>query len=78
MVGAVEIFNGLAKRSPATYGTSPPLDALDVLVSATLTTHLFAATDLELRASFQRSEREYPGLDRESIPGTRLVATAGR
>ena len=73
MVGALEVSNGLARRSPATYGTSPPLDALDVLVSATLTTHLFAATDLELRASFQRSEREYPGLDRESIPGTRFV-----
>lgn len=74
-VGELEVLDGLAMRSPATYGTSPPLFALDVLVSATLTTRLFAATDLELRASFQRSVREYPGLDRESIPGTRLVDT---
>ena len=60
-------------RSPAPYATTPPLDAFDVLVSATLTTRLSSATDLEFRASFQRSAREYPGADREPIPGTRLV-----
>ena len=73
VVAALDVGGGLAMRSPAPYGTTPPLDALDMLVSSTLTTKLFGATDLELRASFQRSVREYPGVGSEPIPGTRLV-----
>ena len=73
LAGALQVSHGLAMRSPAPYGTTPPLEALDVLVSATLTTRPSSATDLEFRASFQRSAREYPGADREPIPGTRLV-----
>lgn len=73
MVAALEVSDGLAMRSPAPYGTTPPLDALDMLVSSTLTTNLFAVADLEFRAGFQRSVREYPGVGSEPIPGTRLV-----
>ena len=60
-------------RFPAPYATTPSLEALDVLVSATLTTRMSSSIDLEFRASFQRSAREYPGANREPIPGTRLV-----
>ena len=73
MAAALEDSRGLAKRFPTPYGTTPPLEALDVLISATLTTRPFAAADLEFRASFQRSTREHPGVNKESIPGTRLV-----
>ena len=73
LAAALEVSKGLARRFPASYGTTPPLEALDVLVSATLTTRPFGAADLEFRASFQRSTREHPGVSREPIPGTRLV-----
>ena len=73
MAAALKDSRGLAKRFPASYGTTPPLEALDVLISATLTTRPLAAADLEFRASFQRSTREHPGVNKESIPGTRLV-----
>ena len=73
LAAALEVSDGLAMRSPALYGTTPPLEALDVLISTTLTTRLSAAADLEFRASFQRSAREYPGVRREAVPGTRLV-----
>ena len=70
MAAALKDSKRLAQRFPASYGTTPPLEALDVLISATLTTRPFAAADLEFRASFQRSTREYPGVAREPIPGT--------
>jgi len=73
MVAALGVEGGLAMRSPAPYGTTPPLDALDMLISSTLTTNLFALVDLEFRAGFQRSVREYPGVGSEPIPGTRVV-----
>ena len=52
MAAALQASEGLAMRSPAPYGTTPPLEAVDVLVTATLTTRAFGAADLELRASF--------------------------
>ena len=70
---ALQVSRGLDMRLPAAYGTTPPHDALDILVSATLTTRLLAETDLEFRVGFQNSRRDYPGVARESIPGTRLV-----
>ncbi len=73
VVGALQVTSGLPARPPALYGTTPPQEALDVLASATLTKQVFSSTDLELRASFQRSVRDYPGAGSESIPGTRLV-----
>ena len=76
MAAALKDSKRLAQRFPASYGTTPPLEALDVLISATLTTRPFAAADLEFRASFQRSTREYPGVAREPIPGTRLIDSA--
>ena len=73
MAAALEDSGGLDMRYPASYGTTPPLDALDLLISTTLTTRPFATGDLEFRASFQTSSRKYPGVSREPIPGTALV-----
>ncbi|HKJ02527.1 MAG TPA: TonB-dependent receptor [Longimicrobiales bacterium] len=73
VLAGLSVGNGLAMRAPAPYGTTPPVDALDLLVSSTLTTDLFKGADLEFRAGFQRSVREYPGAGDEPIPGTRLV-----
>ena len=73
LAAALQVSGGLDRRLPATYGTTPPLDALDILVSATSTTRLFSGAYLEFRASFHSSTREHPGVDREPSPGTRLV-----
>ena len=76
MGAALENSGGLDMRSPTSYGTTPPLEALDFLISATLTTRPFASGDLEFRASFQSSSRKYPTMSREPIPGTALVESA--
>jgi hypothetical protein len=73
MVAALEVSNSLGSGLPAPYGTTPPQQALDLLVSATLSRHLFAGTDLEFRASFQQSVRDFRGPGSDFIPGTRFV-----
>ena len=73
MAAALKVSGGLDMRFPASYGTTPPLEALDILISATLTTRPFPTGDLEFRAAFQSSTRKYPGMKREPIPGTAFV-----
>ena len=73
MAAALKASQLLDMRFLTALGTTPPLRAVDVLISATLTTRPLAAADLELRASFQRSTRKYPGVSREPISGTRFV-----
>ena len=76
MGAALKVSNGLDMRFPTSYGTTPPLEALDFLISATLTTRPFASGDLEFRASFQSSSRKYPGTSKEAISGTALVESS--
>lgn len=74
---ALEVEDGIGVRPLTAYGDSPPVDAIDISASATLTSRISNLLALEVRAGFQRSTRDYPGANAGSLPGTRFVGPNG-